>query len=128
MDGLAGTDEPPIQSIHKWNDKIEIIRPLLFVYEHEIINECFAYNLKVEPSNCGHGDTKDTETPREMVHNRILKNLHLNMNGMTVLKWLHAIAFSGILPNGRNKVTVRNCRAKILGMQYRSGWSNDNKL
>jgi len=125
---LAGTDEPPIQTIHKWQNNIDIIRPLIFIHEHEIINECNIFNLKTELSNCGHGDTKNTETPREMIHNRILKNLHQSKNGEEIFNWLHRIALLGILPSGRSKINVRNCRTKILGPQYRAGWLNDIKL
>ena len=127
-DGLAGTDEPPIQTIHKWQNNIDIIRPLIFIHEHEIIDECNIFNLKTELSNCGHGDTKNTETPREMIHNRILKNLHQSKNREEIFKWLHRTALLGILPTGRSKINVRNCRTKILGTQYRAGWLNDIKL
>jgi tRNA(Ile)-lysidine synthase TilS/MesJ len=113
--GLAGTDEPPLQIINKWNTNIDIIRPLLLVFEHEIIEECSIHKLKTEPSNCGHGDTKDSETPREMVYNRFLKNMYQTHDGKETLKWLHEVALSSILSNGRNKINVRNCRSEILG-------------
>ena len=113
---LAATDEPPMQSVGR---RLRIVRPLFGVFEHEIKllqnTNCSA----PEPSGCGHGATKETETPREMIHYHLLNRLLMCSCGAEHLLQLHDLASSGIKEDGALKMNTRNMRSDLLGAQYR---------
>lgn len=69
----AGTDEPPFQLLNTSSENIKLVRPLFNVRESTIMKYVHENNIKTETSGCGHGGTKETQTPREMIHYRILR-------------------------------------------------------
>ena len=66
------TDEVPRQGLIRSADDVSLIRPLFSVQESEIINAKEQLMLHTEASGCGHGATLVSQTPRQMVHDRVL--------------------------------------------------------
>lgn len=125
---LAGTDEPPIQPLTMTASDVLVVRPLFYVFEHEIIEYTRLTGIETEPSGCAHTASASTETPREMVHNRILRPLSESAEGRAKLRDLFELVRVGIEPDGTLHVNVRRQRDTLLGPQYRTSTCSGVKL
>lgn len=125
---LVGTDEPPVQYIKNSTSELKIVRPLYNIFEDMIKAYKRNYLLETEGSGCGHSATKNTQTPREMVHYRILDELVNSKDGHVIQRELLDLTKRGLAPNGTLRVNVRNERNRILGQNYKSSKSCDVKL
>jgi tRNA(Ile)-lysidine synthase TilS/MesJ len=126
--GFASTDEPPAQPLHRETPNLQIMRPLFEIFEHDIIEITNSWSLGFESSGCGHGSAQENETPREMIHYRILRPLSISEDGRNWLRLFFEILRAGIEINGRLKINARNSREQLLGPIYRSGMGADLKL
>ena len=72
-EGRIDTDEPPRQPLRTDRPGVDIVRPLFGVWEEALVELSTDLGLVPEGSGCGHGATANTETPREMVHYRVLR-------------------------------------------------------
>lgn len=117
---LAATDDPPHQKLNASSGNIKLVRPLYRIYESVIIQYVQENNLKTEGSGCGHGATKETQTPREMIHYRILKLMDKSEDGHVVLDHLLKLTENGLSESGQLVANVRNSRDKLLGEKYKS--------
>lgn len=126
--GYAATDEPPVQPLHHKIPGRRLVRPMFEVFEHEILDIARYLRLHTEPSGCGHGATHETETPREMVHHRILVPLSKSDRGREWLRFFMQVARSGLREEGELNVNTRSLREQMLGARYRSGIGADIKL
>jgi len=71
--GSVDTDEPPRQPLRADSpDEVEIIRPFFDLSEDLVSRTVTRLGIATEGSGCGHGMTAVSETPREMVHHRVL--------------------------------------------------------
>jgi hypothetical protein len=121
---LAATDEPPVQTVEAASGDIRIIRPMFNLFEHEIVAMGMADVLTPEPSSCGHGATREKETPREMIHYRLLRNLVAENGGIEWLKFFSRLVDIGLNEDGSLIFNARNERAHLLGKDYRAGAGN----
>lgn len=121
--GRIDTDEPPRQPLRFTNPDVEIIRPLFEVQEEDIVRTSLALGLVPEPSGCGHGTTKATETPRQMVHRALTR-----MAGPRLQEWLKAQASTNIDTRGASKVRARLRRSELLGEDYKPTAGNLGKV
>ncbi len=125
---FAATDEPPVQYIRNSYISLKIVRPLFNIFEYSIKEYQAEHSLKTEGSGCGHGATKATQTPREMVHRRIFDELPNNRDCHRIQEQLLVLAKKGIAKDGTLKLNVRNKRAELLGPNYKSGHALFKKL
>lgn len=116
--GIAGTDEPPRQRMAD-REGIEINRPFWFVDEELIMDFAMGYSLPVEGSVCGHGATKNTRTPREIIHWEIIPILKSSDLGLNALSEIRLMLNTTIDASGHAIANVRNYRDKILGPNYK---------
>ncbi|MGA7705776.1 MAG: hypothetical protein WB998_12870 [Solirubrobacteraceae bacterium] len=112
--GRVDTDEPPRQRLRE-GCEIDIVRPMFFVDEGLISATVADAELQTEGSGCGHGATVATQTPREMVHFRILAVVE----NAAFSKWLSGLLGSCVARDGYAKVEARRRRAELLGGAYK---------
>lgn len=121
----VGTDEPPRQPLrHDRPDGVEIVRPLFGVDEDTIVREVVRNEIQTEGSGCGHGMTLSSQTPREMVHHRVLAG-----RGDTGF-FAHArkLVCGGVSRNGSGITMARSRRQHLLGCQYKPVVAEFDKL
>ncbi|MFI9536821.1 hypothetical protein ACIG56_26670 [Nocardia fusca] len=110
------TDEPPIQCLlNKPDCAVQVIRPMHAVTENDIRRIVSALGLRPEGSGCGHGATAATQTPREMVHYRVLGQPGIG----PFLDRMRELVGVGISDDGRRLVNARARRAEMLGSTYK---------
>lgn len=120
---VVGTDEPPRQYVNTQQYKINIIRPLFNLTEVDITNYIRLHSIKTEGSGCGHGAIAATQTPREMIHYRILRPMLELTSGNNTHGRLLELINKSLFADGTLEVNVRNERENILGAEYRFGSS-----
>ena len=123
----AATDDPPRQMLNSVFGKINLVRPLFRIRESSIIKYISENNLYPEASGCGHGSTKETQTPREMIHYRILKEIDNSSGTLPLISVLENLVDKGLTTKGELIINVRNARAEILGRQYKNLGISCNK-
>lgn len=117
------TDEPPRQSLNENDSSVEIIRPLFLVDEPQINLTKSELRLFTADSGCGHGATQSTQTPREMVHFRVLYQAHPDH-----LSSMRNLVLKGVDHTGRGKVRARRRRTEFVGHGYKPPIKNLDKL
>lgn len=121
----VGTDEPPRQPLrHDRPDGVEIVRPLFGIDEDTVVREVTRNEIQTEDSGCGHGMTLSSQTPREMVHHRVLAG-----RGDTDF-FAHArkLVCDGVDQNGSGITMARSRRQHLLGCQYKPVAAEFDKL
>lgn len=119
----AATDDPPIQKLGATSNNIQLVRPLFDIRESDIISYITQNALLTEGSGCGHGATKETQTPREMIYFRILRILDSEIDDDRLIKMLMEFVYLGLTDEGKLFVNVRNQRERILGAKYKGSES-----
>jgi tRNA(Ile)-lysidine synthase TilS/MesJ len=114
-DGRVDTDEPPRQPLRTDRRGTEIIRPLFGAWEESLAQLAVDLDLSPEPSGCGHSMTSETETMREMVHYRVLRN----PAAREFRDHLASLVISSITSSGYGMRRARYHRADDLGTSYR---------
>ncbi|MFQ6226732.1 hypothetical protein [Nocardia sp. NPDC002869] len=110
------TDEPPIQCLlDKADCAVQVIRPMHAVAENDIRRIVSDLGIRPEGSGCGHGATAATQTPREMVHYRVLDQPDIG----PFLYRMRELVGVGIGKDGRHLVNARARRAEMLGPTYK---------
>ncbi|MFC4858679.1 hypothetical protein [Actinophytocola glycyrrhizae] len=121
----VGTDEPPRQPL-RWDfpDGTEVVRPFFDIDEDAIVRAVAHSDIQPEGSGCGHGLTLSTQTPREMVHQRVLAG-----RGDTAF-FAHAtrLVRDGIARDGSSITRSRLLRRQMLGDQYKPAIDELDKL
>jgi hypothetical protein len=115
QDRRIDTDEPPRQPLRLDNDGVEIIRPLFGTWESMLIRLSKQMWATPEGSGCGHGATANTETPREMVQYRVLRNASAQFSAH-----IAALVLSGVSQDGRTSIKARYRRGVDLGVGYKA--------
>lgn len=124
--GLASTDEPLVQQLIVGDDQsLLMVRPLIDVWEHEIVDAVGELDVAPESSGCGHTAALDTQTPREIVLFEVVRR----MEGIPELRsllteWINL----GLDDNGRLTVDARRRRTEILGPTYKAAPGGVQKL
>lgn len=121
--GKLDTDEPPRQLLNDNGSSIEVIRPLFLVDERLINQAKSELRLLTADSGCGHGATLNTQTPREMIHFRVLYQAHPDH-----LFSMKKLLLKGVDPTGNGRVRARRRRAEFVGSAYKSPTNNLDKL
>lgn len=121
--GKLDTDEPPRQSLNDSGSSIEVIRPLFLVDERLINQAKSELRLLTADSGCGHGATQNTQTPREMIHFRVLYQAHPDH-----LCSMKNFLLEGVDPTGNGRVRARRRRAEFVGPAYKPPANNLDKL
>jgi tRNA(Ile)-lysidine synthase TilS/MesJ len=123
--GRVDTDEPPRQPLRvDAANGVDIIRPLFGLCEDIIAETVKDLGIETEGSGCGHGATLATETPREMVHYRILRG-----RGRTeFFDHVETMVRRGIAADGTGKVKSRHRRAELLGPAYKPAYDGYDKM
>jgi hypothetical protein len=122
--GRVDTDEPPRSWLTGPESGLTIVRPMFDVPEMYIQEAALELGLNPEPSGCGHGATLATQTPRQMVHWRILQQAateHFHT-------YIHELVTMGLTPHGWGRVNSRRRRAEFLGRQYKPSADGYDKL
>lgn len=115
QDRRIDTDEPPRQRLRLDNDGVDIIRPLFGTWENTLIRLSKQLRATPEGSGCGHGATANTETPREMVQYRVLRNASAQFSAH-----IAALVLSGVSQDGRTSIKARYRRTEDLGADYKA--------
>jgi hypothetical protein len=114
--GRVGTDEPPRQPLRKdMPYGTEIVRPFFTVDEDTIIGTVARHAILTEGSGCGHGMTLATQTPREMVHHRVLAG----RGDTEFFAYVAELVRRGVSENGASTTRARLHRQELLGNQYK---------
>ncbi len=121
--GKLDTDEPPRQPLNEGGSSIEIIRPLFSVDERLINQAKCELQLLTADSGCGHGATQNTQTPREMIHLRVLQKAHPGH-----LALMKTLVLKGVDQAGNGKVRARRRRAEFVGPAYKPPTNNQDKI
>jgi len=121
---LIDTDEPPRQRLITTADDVTLIRPLFSVQESEIINAKEQLMLHTEASGCGHGATLVSQTPRQMVHDRVL----MKAQSLQLHEHLAELVRAGLNVRGEGMVGARRRRAELLGPTYKPTLNDRDKL
>lgn len=121
--GELDTDEPPRQPLNESSSSIEIIRPLFLVDERQINEIKSEFRLRTAHSGCGHGATRSTQTPREMVHFRVLHHVHPDH-----LSLMKDLVLQGVDQTGNGRVRARRRRAEFVGHAYKPSTNDLDKL
>ncbi|MEV0323040.1 hypothetical protein ACIBKX_32765 [Streptomyces sp. NPDC050658] len=121
--GQVDTDEPPRQPLRTDRAGVEIVRPLFSVWEEELTRLTSAAGVTPEGSGCGHGATLNTQTPREMVHHRILRDASPNFRD-----FLAGLVESSLTSEGHAPRRARYRRVEDLGEEYRTAPPVSDKL
>lgn len=128
-DFKASTDDPPQQIINGISKTINLVRPIFRIRESTIIKYVKKWKLSPEGSGCGHGSTKNSQTPREMIHYRILRSIDNDSEAVLKLNKLHDLVKLGLSSKGELLVNTRNARSALLGSAYKSACMiNTNKV
>jgi tRNA(Ile)-lysidine synthase TilS/MesJ len=114
-DQQVDTDEPPRQPLRTDREGTEIIRPLFYVWEETLAQLAIDLDLSPEGSGCGHSAASETETMREMVHYRVLRN----PAARAFRSRLAALVASSVACSGYGVRRSRYHRADDLGIAYR---------
>jgi tRNA(Ile)-lysidine synthase TilS/MesJ len=114
-DRHVDTDEPPRQPLRTDREGTEIIRPLFYVWEEDLAQLAVDLHLLPEASGCGHSAASETETMREMVHYRVLRN----PAARAFRTRLAALVASSVACSGYGVRRSRYHRADDLGVAYR---------
>jgi len=121
----VGTDEPPRQPLrHDHPDGVEIIRPFFGVDEDTVIGAVTRCGVQAEGSGCGHGATLASQTPREMVHHRVLAG----RGNTEFFAHVAQLVRDGIGPDGPSTTRARLQRQELLGCQYKPVLDEFEKL
>ena len=121
----VGTDEPPRQPLrHDRPDGVEIVRPLFRVDEDTIVREVARNEIQTEGSGCGHGMTLSSQTPREMVHHRVLAG----RGDTDFFAHTRKLVCDGVDQNGSGITMARSRRQHLLGCQYKPVVAEFDKL
>jgi hypothetical protein len=124
---VAGTDEPPQQLLRIGSTTpVRLVRPLFFLWEREIAKSVRSLSVSVEGSGCGHGATKETQTPREMIQWRILNRE--DFFDCWFMNDLGKVLDDSVLEDGGLAVNVRNLRPALLGDRYKGPLATSAKL
>jgi hypothetical protein len=123
-DRQVDTDEPPRQPLRTDREGTEIIRPLFYVWEESLAQLAVELDLLPEGSGCGHGAASETETMREMVHYRVLRN----PAARAFRTRLAALVASSVACSGYGVRRSRYHRTDDLGIAYRRQPSISDKL
>lgn len=118
------TDEPPRQPLRVDESQCEIIRPMFLVDESQIRRVVADMGLQTADSGCGHGATASTQTPREIVHFRLLNEL----SDTAYYQLLKGLVLRGISDDGTGKVRARQRRSELLGPYYKPPADDLDKL
>lgn len=121
--GELDTDEPPRQSLNENSSSIEIIRPLFLVDERQIDETKSELRLLTAHSGCGHGATQSTQTPREMVHFRVLYQAHPDH-----LSLMKGLVLKSVDQTGNGKARARRRRAEFVGPAYKPPTNDLDKI
>ncbi len=114
-DRQVDTDEPPRQPLRTDREGTEIIRPLFRVWEETLTQLAIDLDLSPEGSGCGHGAASETETMREMVHYRVLRN----PAARAFRDHLATLVGNSVTSSGYGVRRARYHRADDLGIEYR---------
>jgi hypothetical protein len=112
--GSVDTGEPPRQRLRE-GCEIDIVRPMFLVDEGVISASVTSTQLLTEGSGCGHGATLNTQTPREMVHFRVLATV----DNAEFSEWLTRLLRSCLTRDGFGAVEARRRRPELLGKAYK---------
>lgn len=126
QDRVSSTDEPPREFSNVLAHKIEIIRPLFSCFEVDVLSGSSSLGVQFQGSGCGHGATKETQTPREMVRAHLIR---LEMDG--ALEFHHQmrdLLKSSIDNRGVNFFDARRSREELLGPLYKPTVSGIDKI
>ena len=124
---FSGTDEPPKEDITGTNG-LYIVRPLFDASEDMVIDFAEERSLVTEGSGCGHGATRDSETPREMVHRRIFRGPTTRTKRDALVQAFSAVIDSTLTPSGEVAARARQLRAKLMGPGYKPAVGNETKM
>lgn len=123
--GRVGTDEPPRQPLRRDHpDGVEIIRPLFGIDEDSIIRDINNNGIRTEGSGCGHGMTLSSQTPREMIHHRVLAGRGDTEFFARVVRLVR----NGVARDGSSITMARSRRQHLLGSQYKPVVAEFDKL
>jgi tRNA(Ile)-lysidine synthase TilS/MesJ len=123
--GRVGTDEPPRQPLRQdFPENTEVVRPFFGIDEDTIIRAVTLNKVQTESSGCGHGLTLATQTPREMVHYRVLAG----RGGSAFFNHVADLVRRGIAEDGTSTTRARMKRQELLGQQYKPVISEIDKL
>lgn len=120
QDRRVDTDEPPRQPLRIDNDGVEIIRPLFGLWEPALLSLSRDLRITPEGSGCGHGATLNTETPREMVHYRVLRHASQEFGAH-----IAALVMDGLDQDGSTTTRARYRRTEDLGVGYKATSATD---
>ena len=121
----VGTDEPPRQPLRRdFPESTEVVRPLFGIDEDTIIRAVAHGALQTEGSGCGHGLSLATQTPREMVHHRVLAG----RGDSVFFDHVADLVRHGIDEDGTSVTRARLRRHELLGQQYKPVISELDKL
>lgn len=123
--GSASTDEPFMQQLVVGNQSsLTLVRPLIDVWEHQIVDAANELNVTPESSGCGHTATLNTQTPREIVLFEVIHRVEMRPEWRELLTtWIN---FGQ--ENGHLTVDARRRRAEILGSSYKTSPGGIEKL
>jgi tRNA(Ile)-lysidine synthase TilS/MesJ len=117
------TDEPPRQPLRTDRPGVDIVRPLFKIWEESLAQLSVDLGIAPEGSGCGHGAARESETPREMVHYRVLKNATPSFRDRVA-----SLVVAGVSDQGYGTRRSRYHRVEDLGPEYKSGSAMDDKL
>jgi hypothetical protein len=121
--GRVDTDEPPRQPLVGGTGAVEVVRPLVTTAETEVEAAVAAEKIETLGSGCGHGATVDTQTPREIVHWRVLRTVSEAVDDR-----LRAAVLAGLTERGEGRVNARARRRELLGPGYKPVDADLDKL
>lgn len=123
--GRVDTDEPPRQPLRSdLPNEVEIVRPFFEVDEDYILDIVKALEIGTEGSGCGHGLTAASETPREMVHHRVLTG----RGNSSFFSHVAELVLCSVDNEGRGRVQARQRRRELLGDAYKATGAQYDKL
>lgn len=124
----VATDEPPKQIATFKNYNLQVVRPLLEIYEEDLVLLKNKNKIQTEKSGCGHSLAIELQSTREMIHFGILKEMPSNSNSKMIFNELFGLIEYGLDIEGKLFRDVRNERNLILGSQYKNGFGTNNKI
>lgn len=117
--GFASTSEPPVELKSLHGIEYVIGRPLFFVSEKATSALVEEIGARVEGSGCGHSTTRDTRTPREIVHLELLPALEGSKAGCRNLEMISEMIVANLNANGTLRSDSRGNRHFLLGADYK---------
>jgi predicted PP-loop superfamily ATPase len=121
--GIIDTDEPPRQPLRVDQPGVDVIRPMFRVWEEDLARLTSSLAIAPEGSGCGHGATRNTETPREMIHYRVLKSGEHSFR-----TFVEGLVIASVTNEGHARRRSRYHRAEDLGSSYKRIPSIGDKL